>query len=159
MMLNVVCGFLVPWVFGVYLYHKNALIVLTVAPLASALSFVINAIGFGFGWWHLHPPIRIETISALPFDIGLYPVLGSWCIMLIDQYGRTIHLLLAFALGTTFLEGFGIAIGHASYGNGWNLAWTFVSYFVAYVIVCLFYRLFRSVLAAYWSNTGYDPFG
>ena len=101
------------------------------------------------GFLESDPPMRIETLSALPLDIGLYPVLGCWYIILVQRYRRSAILTLTFALGTTLLEGFGVAVGHASYGNGWNLGWTFVSYFVAYLGVNRFYRCMWHVIANY----------
>ncbi|MCF8566990.1 hypothetical protein LLE49_19910 [Alicyclobacillus tolerans] len=117
MVLNIVCGLFLPWILGVYLYHKHPLTVLTVAPFASVVSFVINTFGFALEFWSLNPPMRIETLSALPLDIGLYPVLGCWYIILVHRYKRFAFLTVTFALGTTLLEGLGVALGHASYGK------------------------------------------
>ena len=122
------------------------------APLASVVSFLINAVGFGLELWNLAPYTRIETLSALPLNIGLYPVLGCWCIVLIRRFGRSMSLLLIFSIGTTLLEGFAVLIGHASYGNGWNLGWTFISYLGAYVLVYKFHTLVRHVLTEVWSK-------
>ena len=152
MVLNIALGFILPWIFGVFLYRKHPLIVLAVAPFASVASFVINAVGFGLEWWNLAPYTRMETLSVLPFNIGLYPVLGCWCIVLIRRFGRSMPLLLIFSIGTTLLEGFAVLMGHASYGNGWNLAWTFISCLVAYVVVYKCYMLIRHVLMEVWSK-------
>lgn len=146
MLLNIALGFVLPWIFGVYLYRRHSLLILTVAPFASVVSFVINAVGFYLNFWNLNPPMRIETLSAYPLDLGLYPVLGCWCMILIQRFGRSVWLIAVFVLGITLLEGFGVLIGYASYANGWNLAWTFVSYLVAYVLVYQFYRLLQHVL-------------
>lgn len=149
-----VFGIILPWILGAYLYCRHPLLVLTVAPFASVISFVINAAEFVLGVWNLKPFMRIETLSAYPFDLGLYPVLGCWCMILIQRFGRIVTTLIAFALGTTPLEGFVIAIGHDSYGNVWNLAWTFVSYLVVYIAAFQYSRLLQSILAEYGQTTG-----
>ncbi|QSO45492.1 CBO0543 family protein [Alicyclobacillus mengziensis] len=146
MLLNIALGFVLPWIFGAFLYRNHPLTVLTVAPFASVVSFLINAVGFGLEWWNLAPYTPIETLSALPLNIGLYPVLGCWCIVLIRRFGQSLSVILVFSLGTTLLEGVAVLIGHAGYGNGWNFAWTFISYLVAYVAVYKFYMLIRHVL-------------
>lgn len=104
MLLNIALGFVLPWIFGVYLYRKNPLIVLAIAPFSAVVSFLINAVGFALEWWNLTPYMRIETLAALPLNIGLYPVLGSWCIILIQRLGHSLSLMLIFALGTTLLR-------------------------------------------------------
>lgn len=83
MLLNIALGFILPWALGGLLYRNHPLLVLTVASLASVVSFLINAVGFGMEWWNLAPYTRIETLVVLPFNIDLYPVLGCWCIVLI----------------------------------------------------------------------------
>jgi hypothetical protein len=45
MLLNIALGFVLLWIFGVFLYRKHSLIVLAVAPFA----FVIDAVGFRLG--------------------------------------------------------------------------------------------------------------
>ncbi|KPV45668.1 CBO0543 family protein [Alicyclobacillus ferrooxydans] len=160
MLLNIALGFVLPWILGAFLYRNHPLTVLTVAPFASVVSFLINAVGFGLEWWNLAPYTRIETFSALPLNMGLYPVLGCWCIVLIRRFGRSLSMVLVFSISTTLLEGFAVFIGHASYGNGWNLAWTFISYLVAYVVVYKFYTLIRHVLmevgSKYETSTRFD---
>lgn len=64
--------------FGIYLYRENFPIILTIAPFSAVVSFLINAVGFSLEWWNLNHYMSIETVSALPLNIGLYPVLGCY---------------------------------------------------------------------------------
>jgi len=143
MLFNTVLGFLVPWSFGIYLYTKAPKVVLLISPIAVIISMIINDIGFHLKFWDFTPHIPDDdTISALPLDLGLYPVLSSWMIFWIRR--TSLHwtvIALIVSLFTTGLEFFGLFIGKVSYGNGWNIGYTAVSYTIAYIGVYGYYMI------------------
>lgn len=81
---------------------------------------------------------RAETISFVPFDLGLYAVLGSILIYTLSKRPFRLNPVLTiiiFSLITTFLEYIALLLGAIVYGNGWSIGWTFISYLTAYICV------------------------
>ncbi|BFT73717.1 CBO0543 family protein [Paenibacillus sp. P36] len=150
MLFNIIAGFVIPWVFGIYLYRKSRTIVLLIFPITVVISGLINDTGYYLEFWDFTPLIENdETLSALPLDIGLYPVMAGYLIYWIRKNNR--HTLLkigCFCLATTALEYLAFIFGKVEYSNHWNIGWTFVSYLLAYSLVYLYYRLL--VRYGYW---------
>ncbi|KRF18641.1 CBO0543 family protein [Paenibacillus sp. Soil787] len=142
-LVNIILGFIIPWIFGLFLYKKASNIVILISPISSIISSVINAVGYHLEFWDFTPLIQNdETISALPFDIGLYPVTTSFMIYWIHSKNhKPIMSLLIFCALLTGIEFIGVLIHKVQYSNGWNLGWTFVSYFIAEIIVYGYYVL------------------
>lgn len=143
MLANIIFGFLIPWVFGIYLFKKSPIIVLLIFPMAAIISSIINATGYKLEFWDFTPLIKDdETLSALPFDIGLYPVLASYLIYWIRKNNRyTLIKIAGICLLTTAFEFVGFLCGKVVYKNNWNVGWTLLSYLIAFVLVYLYYRL------------------
>lgn len=143
MITNIVFGFLIPWIFGIYLYKKSPIIVWLFCPISATISALINDIGYHLEFWDFTPLIENdETLSALPLDLGLYPVLASYLIYWIIKNNRYPLLKIAgICFLTTALEFVAFVIGKVEYGNHWNIGWTFCSYLLAYGLVYLYYRL------------------
>jgi hypothetical protein len=142
MIINVCLGFILPWIYGIYLYRKDPKIILLTCPMAAAIASSINLFGFYFEFWNLTPILRIEPISALPFDLGLYPVLGSCMIYSIRSSNiNSTVLILIFSFLTTLMELIGVLFEKVTYSHGWNIAWTFVSYVIAYGGLYGYYRI------------------
>ncbi len=142
MLINVFFGFIIPWLIALYLARKNPKILLLISPVGAVLSFVINAFGFQLKFWDFTPLIPDdENVSALPLNIGLYPVLGSYMIwMILLHRKKTALILFLFILCTTILEYIGILVGKVSYGNGWNIGYTSLSYLLAFSCVYIYFR-------------------
>lgn len=143
MLFNIIVGFLIPWVFGIYLYRKSRIIVFLISPITVTIAGLINDIGYHLDFWDFTPLIENdETLSALPLDLGLYPVMAGYMIYWIRANNR--HALLkigCFCLATTALEYLAFIFGKVEYSNHWTIGWTFVSYMLAYGLVYLYYRL------------------
>jgi len=140
---NIVIGFVVPWLLAIYLMRKSSIIILITLPITSLVAILSNTFGFQLKFWTFTPLIQgEESISALPLDLGLYPVIACYMVYWIRN-SQTNHLVILFVtiLFTTLLEYIALLIGKTSYSNGWNIYWTFVSYLVAYVIVYVYYRI------------------
>jgi hypothetical protein len=52
------------------------------------LAFTVNQWGFYFEFWDVTPILKDETASAIPFNLGIYPVLASFMIYLIKFSGE-----------------------------------------------------------------------
>ncbi|MNY35870.1 hypothetical protein D3C86_1703070 [compost metagenome] len=104
---------------------------------------MINDIGYHVNFWDFTPQIEDdETISALPFDIGLYPLAGCFVIYWIDfKKKNPLLIILVGCIILTALEYIAYLVGKLEYGHGWNLGWTAVSYFIALSAVYGFYAL------------------
>ncbi len=148
MLFNIVVGFMIPWLLAYPLIHKQPKLFIVISPATAVVSIIINTVGFFFEYWHFKPIIaRNQTISALPFDLGLYAVLGSLMIYSIQK--RICNLppliiFIGFSLFTTFLEYIALQFDKVTYGDGWNIGWTFISYSLAYLAVIAAWRIAKS---------------
>ncbi|PAK43356.1 hypothetical protein [Priestia megaterium] len=139
-LVNIIMGFIVPWIFGFMLYKKEPIIVLLIAPIGMTVAFILNDWGSNY-FWQFKPTFRDLSLSALPLNIGFYPVLSSFLVYFkIKKKTNTIILLLCFTLFTTGFEGIGLVLGKVEYFNGWNILGTFISYLIAYFIIYGYYR-------------------
>jgi len=143
MIFNIIVGFFLPWCFGIYLVKKSPKTIIQIYPIVAFVSMVINNFGYKYEFWVFKPVVPSnESFSALPFDLGLYPILGSFMIWMINKHRKkTLLLLLIYVTGTTALEFIILIIGKVSYGNGWNIGYTFLSYLLAFTCVYLYFRL------------------
>ncbi|PEB60905.1 hypothetical protein COM86_27270 [Priestia megaterium] len=140
-LVNIIMGFIVPWIFGFILYKKKPIIVLLIAPIGMTVAFILNEWGTNY-FWQFEPTFRNRSLSALPLNIGFYPVLSSFLIYFkLKKKGNTIMLLFCFTLFTTGFEGMGLAVGRVEYFNEWNIIGTFISYLIAYFIIYGYYQI------------------
>lgn len=144
MTFNIIIGFLIPWIFGIYIYIKEKRLFLVIYPFGCTVSYTINIIGFYFKFWSI-APYRYGVFSSLPLNLGLYPIVGTYFVFLLNRrVGKSYYLILIFSLLTTCFEYLMLILKKGIYGAGWNLFWTFVSYLAAYILAYCFYRLVRS---------------
>lgn len=143
MLLNIVIGLIIPWLFGLKLYFKDRNLFLITMPFSSSLALVINAWGFNKDYWNLFP-FELQHISDLPFNIGLYPIIAVYMLCIIRKIKLNPYIIiLSTALLTTFLEFLGLLTGRVFYANGWNIIYTFFSYLLPYVLTYYYYLYFR----------------
>ncbi|MBM7646376.1 hypothetical protein JOD45_002604 [Scopulibacillus daqui] len=144
MLSNILIGFIVPWIFGVWLYLINPKAVLTIAPFMSVIAYTVNQWGFYVEFWDLMPVLKDKTASAVPFNLGIYPVLSSLMIHFVHTRKSNPYLwIFIAALFTTFLELTLLISGKIVYHNGWNIFWTFISYLLPYWFVYLYYKVLK----------------
>lgn len=143
MVINLICGFIIPWLAAIPIAVRKMKTLLLISPISAVVSLVINSFGFQMMFWDFTPLIpNDESVSALPLDIGLYPVLASYMIWSIQAHRKkTAFILILFVIFTTLLEYVGILVGKVSYGNGWNVGYTFLSYLFAFSIVFVYFKL------------------
>nr|WP_305038359.1 CBO0543 family protein [Halalkalibacter akibai] len=128
--------------FVIWLYRKEPRIVISIFPIAIVISLLFNIIGFHMEWWVVHPAFNLNCITALPYDLGFYPMSASFLIYGIKKYFNfRFYFILIFSLVITFLEWVAVELNYVEYGQGWNILWTFLSYLVALQLVYLYYLL------------------
>jgi hypothetical protein len=109
------------------------------------ITFTINEFGFYLGFWEVLPSVNQKTLSALPFNLGLYPILASYLIYFIKRYKYPYLVLLLMTIFTTLIEMIFGYFGRVIYSNGWNNVWTFFSYLIPYVLVFCFYTYLKNL--------------
>lgn len=148
MFLNIIIGFILPWLLAYPLACKYAKLFLVMSPITAIIALLINTIGFYFDFWHFKPVLeRNETISAIPLDLGLYAVLGSLMVYFLTKrlFGiPSILVFLLFVSFTTLLEYLALMLERVTYTNGWHIGWTFISYSTAFFLVVLAWRFVKS---------------
>lgn len=147
MILNVIVGFVLPWIFGAWLLIKNWKLLYPFFPAAVALASVINNVGFNY-FWLLSPQFRNVAFSAIPFDLGLFPVSACFVLYFVYKKGaRPWPLIFLNAILLTTLEWILKEQGRVIYSNGWNVFWTFFSYLIPIIILywysVVFFKLYR----------------
>ena len=148
MILNTLIVFIIPWIIALlHLNRKDRLILPLMAPFSSVIAFVINDFGHLFGFWELtFVSKNWEIAAALPFDMGLYPILSCYMIYFIRKNGHPYIMILIMTTFTTLSETVFVFFGRVIYGNGWNNYWTFLSYLVPYVLVYVYYLYLRKIV-------------
>ncbi|CAM4217964.1 hypothetical protein L1N85_15945 [Paenibacillus alkaliterrae] len=143
MLFNFIGGFIIPWIFGIYLALKSPKTLLLIFPVGAVFSLAINNIGFHFKFWIFTPIMpNNESISALPLDLGLYPVLACFMIKsIMTNRSMAALIMFLFILFTTLLEFTGLLFGKVFYSNHWNIGFTFLSYVIAFGGVFLYFKL------------------
>lgn len=144
MLLNFILGFIIPWIFGIVLYKKTSKILLTIFPIGTVLSHIINAFVEEYKVWEIAPE-ELLTVDYLIFDIGLYAILPSYLIFFIHKYRKlnAYTYILIFTIVTTVSEYTWLKEERVSCHNGWNIYLTFLSYLVPYILVYLYYLLLK----------------
>ena len=140
MFFNTIFIFVIPWIIGIFhLYKKDKLLIPLIGSFFSVIAFTINELCFYFGFWEVVPFPNQKTLSALPFNLGIYPILASYLIFFIKKNKNPYLVVLLITLFTTFLEMIFVFWGRVTYGNGWNIFFTFLSYMFPYTLVYWYY--------------------
>jgi len=138
---NIIFGFIVPWIFGTWLFSKNKKLVFVIFPFSSIISYTVNSFGFHIDFWKVQP-IDLGTLSMLPFNLGLYGLFGCFLIYIIQKTQVNKYVIIfTFSLITTIIELIGVMIGKVAYSNGWNIFYTYFSYLISYAFVYWYYLL------------------
>ena len=146
MLFHIIVGFILPWIVGVYLFKKQKKLFIIFFPIGAATSFLINEIGFNH-FWKMDKTFEELSLTSLPYDLGLYPILCCLfiCTIHYEKMPRLIAFLV-FTIGLTFGEFIAVLLGKLEYRNEWNIIWSGVSYLTAYFIVYLYYKLVRKFI-------------
>lgn len=139
MLFNIVFGFVIPWIFGVWLFNKDKKLVVTIAPFSVVVSHITNTFGFSLNFWKV-TPINSDDFLPLLLDLGYFSLLG--CILIykvIHSKGNPYIYAFSLALISSICEYIGVIFGKVIYGNGWNVFYTYFSYLIPYVLVYWYY--------------------
>ncbi|MBC2578856.1 hypothetical protein [Clostridium sp. DJ247] len=141
MTLNIILGFIIPWVIALIIVRERK-IIYYIAPFASTISFIVDDLGFYY-FWNLYP-FKLVNLSAIPFNIGLFCLYPCIIIELMREYNiRACVGLPIMSLIITLIEGCGLLIGRIVYYNHWNIIATYFSYFISLLISYTFYKILK----------------
>ncbi|WP_018392480.1 CBO0543 family protein [Bacillus sp. 37MA] len=137
----IIIAFIIPWLIVLlHLHPKDKKLIPLIGPFGVVVSFLTNELGLYFGFWEVYPFPDLKTIATLPFNLGLFPILGCYMIFFIKKRMTHPYFVVFLAtLFTTILEFIFVLMGKVTYGNGWNILWTFVSYLIPYLSAYWFY--------------------
>ncbi|SFE40241.1 hypothetical protein SAMN05216378_3001 [Paenibacillus catalpae] len=147
MIFNVSIGFIIPWLCFLIAPLPNKIkLVLRVFPISGLMAFVLNDFFVKHGFWIVKPIVdENESYSAIPYNLGLYPVWAIFLIYFIERRSWSPAILIGiWSIGITFAEYVLVEIGRVLYDNGWHVLWTFISYVVAFTIVVLYSKSNRN---------------
>lgn len=146
LLLNIIIGFIIPWIFGIILFFINKKVLFNIYPIASMLAYTVTSLEIDIHLWILEPT-KYYLLPAIPFCLGLFPISTCYLIHFIDRTKiRPYKLIILFTIMTTIAEGLGVFIGKIHYKNGWNIIFTFLSYLIPYIISCIYYSKGKKIL-------------
>lgn len=144
MILNILLGFIIPWIITLIIVQERK-IIYYIAPFASVVSFIINALGFHF-FWNLYP-FYLRNLSAVPFNIGLFCLFPCANIQIMRKYNISPYIALSLAsLVLTIFELCGKLVDRVVYFNNWNIVTTYFSYFISLLASYIFYKILKNKL-------------
>lgn len=145
MLYHIILGFIIPWIFGVYLYKKHMKLMVLFFPIGSVIAFLINDLGVNF-FWRFEPSLVNISLAGMPYDLGFYPIASVFFIIIIHHNKLNLKTaLFVFVLGTTLLEFITVMQNKVFYRNGWNTFGTACSYLISYFMVFVYYQLLREL--------------
>lgn len=134
-------GFILPWLLLFLFFRVNLKLVIIMAPFVSVVAFVLNEIGFN-NFWDFIPRFKNISLSSLPLNLGLYPVLGCLLVYSLQLSTRKpVVWMVFYGLITTGMEYVALVAKYIFYYNGWNIFHTFLSYLLAYILVFFYYKV------------------
>ncbi|MGG0412944.1 CBO0543 family protein [Peribacillus simplex] len=145
MRINILFGFIFPWILGLVLLKKDKNHFLSLYPFIAVISNLICLWGQSKGYWNVKPKLsKRQYLTTLPFNFGLYPILGIFMVYIIRTVSKVnpYLLILLFSAITTINEFIYLLFGRVTYGNGWNINKTFLSYIVPYFLTYKYYLWF-----------------
>ncbi|WP_145330907.1 hypothetical protein [Paenibacillus xylanexedens] len=143
---NWVLGMLIPLLLGAWILRRHYYLLVLYFPLGVAISACINSVGFNY-FWNIMPNTNNQSYAALPMDLGIYPITG--CIMMymiLVKKARPWPSIFISALVLTLIEWCAKLFGHVVYFNGWNIFWTYWSYFLPFVLAYGYSKLIKQTL-------------
>lgn len=102
--------------------------------------------GFHMGFWRYIPVFVNDDLTTVSTNLGFFLVLSCYLIFFIRKKLFNLYLLiLLFAITTTAIESLALSFGLVTYGNGWNIGWSFLAYLVPYLIDYWFYLQLKNL--------------
>ncbi|MCG7381319.1 hypothetical protein [Paenibacillus sp. ACRRY] len=140
---NIILGFMIPVLIGGWILRRHPKILIIFYPLGVAASACVNSVGFNF-FWNILPNSNNQSYTALPMDLGIYPISGCLMMFAILNKGTKPWLAIVItAVVLTLIEWLAKEMGRVVYFNGWNIYWTALSYLLPLVLAYGYGLLFR----------------
>lgn len=97
MIVNLLLGFILPWIFGIGLYVRNRTVLLVTAPFASVLAYTINDVLFNLNFDRFVPT---NIASDLTTNVGKFRIIScSWKLFnLLHSSGKAAAVCTDFSL-------------------------------------------------------------
>ncbi|WP_158736301.1 hypothetical protein [Alteribacillus sp. YIM 98480] len=128
MAVNIIFGFIIPWICGILLFKDDKNIIKKVVPFVSFLSVLINVAGNKY--WLVKPRVnKWQFLTTFPQNFGYFPILGCIFIStLYKKYTFTDIWVILFAIFSTAVEYAMVVIRKVEYSKGWTIVHTFFIY-------------------------------
>lgn len=134
-------SFILPWFIGILLYSMDKQIIVTIAPFACTLGFILNTIGMDLGYFY---PLQIGKIK--PHTVAIFPNTGLLAIescllifMIHHTKYKTIILNLLMTIVSTLIDMIFIYFNFLEYKKGWNIPLTSLAYIIAFYVIYFYY--------------------
>src|SRR3954452_2265351 len=139
MRFNIWGGLIIPWILGIGLLKKNKELV-GIVPFVWVVATFVCLWGDYKKYWIVIPKLKKrQYLTAMPFNLGLYPIASVLMVYLIKKTKNNILWISIFSLLTTVSEFCMVLFGKVRYGNDWNTIKTFFLYLVPYYLVYKYY--------------------
>ena len=146
MIINITFGIIIPWLtLGNFLYKKERKLIFYIVPFGSVIAFFINSISFNLDLYYLKP-LELGTLSALPTNLGYFPLIGGLFIYTVRNsiFNNKLNIIL-FSIFSTALEYNFVISDKIVYSDTWNVFFTFLSYLFAYTVGYYYYLVLNKL--------------
>ncbi|MBM7551317.1 hypothetical protein [Thalassobacillus pellis] len=136
MYFNFFAGLILPCLFGIYIYRKAPVILLTAYIFTALLSVSFNQLGMQSGLWKVVPKPEVILFESLFLDLGYFAVFGAFFTYFlyfkkwkrVYVYGAILLLMNGFELIALYME-------KVLYSAPWNVYYTFFTYLACMITV------------------------
>gem|GEM_PF-1125745 len=162
MLINIILGFILPWISGVYLYKRARVLFYTVVPITALFSVTGNQLGVQLGFWLLIPEEKITLINTIFIDFGYNPIIAAWFIYFL--YMRQISRWIMYSLFMVILNGleiYALSIDKIIYDHGWNILYSASTYGMGLILIDWYFFHFKSheiLLKAFLNHPSFNFF-
>ncbi|WP_397363870.1 CBO0543 family protein [Paenibacillus sp.] len=145
MLINSLLLFIIPWIFGAYLFKSDRELLLSIGPFSSLIAFIFNEWGTHIGWWSFQPE-GFEFLSIFLSNLGIYLVVPCLMVRFIRKRAlNSIAAVIIFSGFLTLLEFIMFTAERIKYDLGWNMGWTAVSYLFSNSLITVYFSIWKKV--------------
>lgn len=144
MLINVLVGFVLPWVTILPIIRLHPVFLFTILPFTALISVIGNQVGMQLGWFWLNPDHFIPLSWSLFIDLGYNPAAAVWFtyVLHFNKWKRW-AAYLTFLIVLNGLEYVAVMLGKVEYSSAWNIYLTFSSYLIGLVVIDTFFTLYK----------------
>ncbi|MGP4070686.1 hypothetical protein [Halobacillus sp. B29] len=136
MLINILLGFILPWISGVFLFKRARVLLYTVVPFTALFSMAGNQLGVQLGFWLLIPEGKIHLMNTIFIDFGYNPIVAAWFIYFL--YYKQIRRWIMYPLFMVILNGFefyALSVGKIIYDQGWHILYSVIIYGIGLIVI------------------------